>query len=236
MATPRIAAPRLDSEERRKAIVEAAMPLFARKGFGGTTTKEIAEAARISEALLFKHFPTKSALYQEMLRSGCSADPVLLERLKLVEPSTRTLINMMHFMVYHFVVGGFGNAAEREPRQRLVLNSFLEDGEFARLTFEWVATEVYPKFGASVAAAERAGDLVPTGVAPANRFWFAQHIAALLAFARLPGATVPYTGDTLAVIDQAVRFILRGLGMKDEVIAREYDPQALSMFLQPIPA
>ena len=232
-----MASPRLDGEERRKAIVEAAMPLFARKGFAGTTTKEIAEAARISEALLFKHFPTKSALYQEMLRSGCCADPTLLERLKLVEPSTRTLINMMHFMVYHFVVGGFGDPAEREPRQRLVLNSFLEDGEFARLVFEWVATEVYPKFGASVAAAERAGDLVSTGIAPQNRFWFAQHIAAMAAFVRLTGRVVaPYEGDTLAVIDQAVRFILRGIGLKDEVIAAQYDPQSLSMFLQPIPA
>jgi len=227
---------RLDGEERRKAIVEAAMPLFARKGFAGTTTKEIAEAAGVSEALVFKHFPTKSALYQEMLRSGCSADPAL-ERLKTLEPSTRTLIHMMHFMVYHFVVGAFGDPAEREPRMRLVVNSYLEDGEFARLVFEWVAAEVYPMFAASVEAAERAGDLTAIAVAPANRFWFAQHVASTLAHARLPGRTVvPYEGGTDAVIGQAVRFILRGLGMKDEVIAAEYDPHALSIFLQPIAA
>ena len=36
---------RLDSDERRQAIVDAAVPLFARKGFGGTTTRELAEAA-----------------------------------------------------------------------------------------------------------------------------------------------------------------------------------------------
>jgi AcrR family transcriptional regulator len=227
---------RLDSEERRKAIVEAAMPLFARKGFGGTTTKEIAEAAGVSEALLFKHFPTKSGLYQDMLRSGCSADPAL-ERLRTLEPSTRTLVHMMHFMVYHVVVGAFGDPAEREPRQRLVVNSFLEDGEFARLVFDWIATEVFPKFASSIEAAERAGDLVASAIDPANRFWFAQHIAAMLAYARLPGRTVvPYAGDTPAVIAQAVRFILRGIGMKDEVIAAQYDPHALSIFLQPIAA
>src|SRR5260221_4861209 len=232
-----MASVRLDSEERRKAIVEAALPLFARKGFAGTTTKEIAEAARISEALLFKHYPTKGTLYQEMLRSGCSADPALLERLRVIEPSTQTLIHMMHFMVYHFVLGAFGSASEREPRQRLVLNSFLEDGEFARLVFDWVATEVFPKFGASVEAAERAGDVVPLGIPAVNRFWFAQHIAAMLAYARLPGGTVvPYDGDTLTVIGQAVHFILRGIGMKDEVIAAQYDPKALSIFFQPIPA
>ena len=33
---------RLGSEARRRGIVEAALPLFARKGFDGTTTKEIA--------------------------------------------------------------------------------------------------------------------------------------------------------------------------------------------------
>jgi len=59
---------RLDSDERRKAIVTAAVPLFARKGFAGTITKELAEAAGISEALLFRHFPSKKHLYDEILR------------------------------------------------------------------------------------------------------------------------------------------------------------------------
>jgi AcrR family transcriptional regulator len=41
--------------------------LFAANGFTGTTTKQIARAAGVSEALLFKHFPTKHALYTAML-------------------------------------------------------------------------------------------------------------------------------------------------------------------------
>ena len=68
---------RLDSDERHKAIVAAALPLFARKGFAGTTTKELAEAANISEALLFRHFPSKKHLYGEILRLGCEGDPAL---------------------------------------------------------------------------------------------------------------------------------------------------------------
>jgi hypothetical protein len=46
----------------------------------------------------------------------------------------------------------------------------------------------------------------------------------------------PYAGDTDLVIGEAVRFILRGIGLKSEVIAAQYDPQALSIFLQPAPA
>ena len=227
---------RLDSEARRKAIVEAAMPLFARRGFGGTTTKQIAEAAGVSEALLFKHFPTKSALYQDMLRSGCSADPAL-ERLRTLEPSTRTLILMMHFMVQHVVIGAVGSPAERESRARLVVNSFLEDGEFARLVFDWMAAEMCPKFVASVAVAEHAGDVMPLAIPPLNRFWFAHHIAATVAHARLPGRpVVPYDDTTDDMIGQAVRFILRGIGMTDAVIAAQYDPRACSIDPPPIAA
>jgi AcrR family transcriptional regulator len=227
---------RLDGEARRKAIVAAAMPVFARKGFGATTTKDIAAAAGVSEALLFKHFPTKSALYQDMLRSGCSADPALA-RLAALEPSTRTLIHMMHFMVHQIVVGAIGSPAECEARTRLVVNSFLEDGEFARLVFESIAGALGPTFAASLAAAERTGDLAPLEIAPTNRFWFAQHVAATLAHARLPGRpVVPYDGGTDAVIGQAVRFILRGIGMTDAAIAALYDPSAETIVLSPIVA
>src|SRR5262244_2632649 len=82
-----MAAIRLDGDERRKAIVLAAVPLFARKGFAGTTTKELAEAAGISEALLFRHFPSKKHLYGEILRLGCEGDPAL-ERLAALPGST----------------------------------------------------------------------------------------------------------------------------------------------------
>ena len=102
---------RLDSDERRKAIVAAAVPLFARKGFAGTTTRELAEAAGISEALLFRHFPSKQLLYREILRLGCEGDPAL-EQLATLPPSTATLVCMVRFMVRRFLIGGEGERAE----------------------------------------------------------------------------------------------------------------------------
>src|SRR6516165_8213973 len=96
---------RLDGDERRKAIVTAAVPLFARKGFAGTTTRELAEAADISEALLFRHFPSKRHLYGEILRLGCEGDPALA-RLATLEPSTTTLVRMIHYMVRYFLLAG----------------------------------------------------------------------------------------------------------------------------------
>src|SRR5260370_7406633 len=97
----RMARIRVDNQGRGRGIVDAAMPLFARKGFAGTTTKEIAEAAHVSEALVFKHFPSKAALYEEILQLGCQGDPAL-ERIGTLTASTRTLVPMIHFMLRHF--------------------------------------------------------------------------------------------------------------------------------------
>src|SRR5574341_2431490 len=58
---------RVSSVERQASLIASAASLFAAKGFNGTTTKEIAKAAGISEALVFKYFPTKHALYAAIL-------------------------------------------------------------------------------------------------------------------------------------------------------------------------
>jgi AcrR family transcriptional regulator len=210
--------PRLDNEERHRSIVEAAVPLFARKGFAGTTTKEIAEAARVSEALVFKHFPSKAALYEEIVRQGCQGDP-RLEHFLTLAPSTAALIDMVYFMLWYSMAGEADNR-EIETRQRLMVNSFLEDGEYARLVLEWIAMRILPKVEECLAVARAAGDLVELPIGFENRFWFGHHVAAMMAFVRLPGrSVVPYRDTTEKLIVEAAWFILRGLGIKDEVIA-----------------
>jgi TetR/AcrR family transcriptional regulator len=70
-------AERLTGEERRRVIVEAALALFSQKGFRGTTTKEIAEAAGCSEATIFKHFTTKDELYSAILEAKSRIEETL---------------------------------------------------------------------------------------------------------------------------------------------------------------
>jgi TetR/AcrR family transcriptional regulator, transcriptional repressor of aconitase len=209
---------RLDSDERRKAIVASAVPLFARRGFAGTTTKELAEAAGISEALLYRHFPSKKQLYDEILRSGCEGEPAL-ECLATLEASTTTLVRMIDFMVRYFLLGGGVDRAELDTRLRLVLHSFLEDGEYARELFDRVFARVHPLFAASLDAARAKGDLALDTSASANRFWFAHHVAAMVAFVLLPvRASIAYQGSLEALAQEACWFILRGIGMKDAAI------------------
>lgn len=62
---------RMTGEERKGQIVRVAAELFARNGFKGTTTREIARKAGVSEAVIFKHFSRKQALYNAIIDSRC---------------------------------------------------------------------------------------------------------------------------------------------------------------------
>jgi AcrR family transcriptional regulator len=62
---------RLSASHRRRQIMQVATGLFARQGFQGTTTREIAEQAGINEALLFRHFASKEALYWDIIEDLC---------------------------------------------------------------------------------------------------------------------------------------------------------------------
>jgi AcrR family transcriptional regulator len=58
---------RMTAPDRRRQIIDVALKLFSEKGFRGTTTKEIALAAGINEAIIFRHFATKSDLYAAII-------------------------------------------------------------------------------------------------------------------------------------------------------------------------
>lgn len=53
--------------EARRLLLDAARELFARRDYRATTTREIAEAAGVSEYLLFRHFGSKAGLFREAL-------------------------------------------------------------------------------------------------------------------------------------------------------------------------
>src|ERR687884_95866 len=58
---------RLSAEDRRTAILEAALEVFSRRGYNGASIDEIAQAAGISKALIYEHFPSKRDLHVSLL-------------------------------------------------------------------------------------------------------------------------------------------------------------------------
>ena len=205
----------MTADLRRQLILGAAKRCFARHGFAGTTTKSVAAAAAISEALLFKHFPSKAALYAEILTEECEADPELAYLLGQ-EPSTAALVQLIRAMVHHFL--HVSDDQEEEQRMRLMASSHLGDGEFCRLLYAKIDKLIGPMFAASLDAAVAAGDAARIG-APSNLFWFAHHTVFMAALTRLPQVPCLAYQNVDDLERQLCEFILRGTGLNEAAIA-----------------
>ncbi len=212
----------MTSDLRRQLILGAAKRCFARHGFAGTTTKSVAAAAAISEALLFKHFPSKAALFAEILADECEADPLLADLLER-EPSTATLVELVKSMVQHFRQISAGQNKEDEQRLRLLVTSHLGDGEFARLVYAKIEKLIGGVFVASLERAIAAGDAARVGAEPLSLFWFAHHTVLSAALMELPAIPCLAYGNADGLERQLCEFLLRGIGLNQAAIATHLD-------------
>ncbi|MGH6682010.1 MAG: TetR/AcrR family transcriptional regulator [Bradyrhizobium sp.] len=212
----------MTSDLRRQLILGAAKRCFARHGYTGTTTRSVAAAAAISEGLLFKHFPSKAALYAEILSEECEADPALAYLLGQ-EPSTAALVKLVRCMIQHFLQIADGPDKEDAQRLRLTITSHLDDGEFARLLYAKVETLIGGMFAASLERAIAAGDASRVGSDPINLFWFAHHTVLSAAMIRLPATPCLAYDNTKGLERQLCEFLLRGIGLNDAAISSHLD-------------
>ncbi|HEV2969926.1 MAG TPA: helix-turn-helix domain-containing protein [Pirellulales bacterium] len=225
-------AAKLTSEERRAAIVVAVRQVFAEKGFHGTTTRELAVDAGVSEALLFKHFPNKEALYAAM-QISCSQQlgELVMQRLEALEPSASTLVILIHLLVSHMLSVKAPGEDDTSIQVRLMLHSILEDGEFARLRLQKLASCWIPKIEECLQAAIAAEEAVVGPVRPNVRGWFVHQLAAGVKIHLLPTVqVVDYGLSREQLAEQVVWFALRGIGLTDAAIKRYYNPAALALF------
>ena len=145
---------RMAGEERRLQILRVAMRLFSQRGFRGTTTKEIAMAAGVSEAMVFRHFATKKELYSAILdHKACLHDA--LDPLQIVADAIRRKDD-------HAVFEGIAldalNQHDCDPEfQRLLLHSALEEHELAHMFWEKFVRRVYQSLGSYIRERQRDG-------------------------------------------------------------------------------
>jgi AcrR family transcriptional regulator len=58
------------AEDRRETVIAAAIPIFAERGYDAGSTMEIAKAAGISQAYVFRLFPTKAELFAAVVAAA----------------------------------------------------------------------------------------------------------------------------------------------------------------------
>jgi AcrR family transcriptional regulator len=196
------------------------MPLFARKGFAATTVKDIAEVAGVSEALLYKHFRSKNDLYQAILAHGHSEDNPLVVWIRGLAPSTNSLVLMVKMFVRFSVCPPVEAEAPMEARSRLIMNSLLDDGEFAQIVTDSVVDFSSPYFADCLSSALEAGDAVPVDITAGDLAWCVYQLATMAGFFRLAKrASLPHGDDPDAWVCQLASFLLRGMGLTDRAIS-----------------
>jgi AcrR family transcriptional regulator len=189
---------RLSAKLRRESIAQSALPLFAQKGLDGVTTNELAESCGVSEALIFRHFPSKKALFNEMLRRHSEFIEPIKVRIDTLPPSTETLVRLVYNFVY-----------------RIVVKESTRGYQIMRLR------TIRRCFEASLAEARKTGDALPLATDPYNLFWFVQHTASMGCLIRLPPRrAVRYAGALDAAVADMVRYALRGVGLTEAALGR----------------
>jgi AcrR family transcriptional regulator len=165
----------MSGEERRKQILRVAIELFSQRGFSGTTTKEIARAAGVSEAMVFRHFANKEELYSALLdHKACNRtfqNPFeeLEEKIKAKDDFGVFYTMAFNALKHHAEDCGF---------LRLMLHSALEEHDLARMFFESFIVDVYNFLGTYIRERQADGafrDVEPRVVVRAFIGMFVHH-------------------------------------------------------------
>lgn len=149
-----VIATRMAGDVRRQQILEIAMRLFSEKGFSGTTTKEIAVKAGVSEAMVFKHFANKEELYSAILdRKACNRSfPNPFELL-----ADKIAAKDDFGVFYTMALNALDHHHEDCDFLRLMLHSALEQHDLARMFFESFITDVYEFLGSYIRERQKDG-------------------------------------------------------------------------------
>jgi AcrR family transcriptional regulator len=145
---------RMAGEKRRLQILSVAVRLFSQRGFRGTTTKEIAHAAGISEAMVFRHFATKEELYAAILdHKSCAIgleDPCAIVADSVARKDDRAVFETLAYTALQ--------QHENDTEfMRLLLHSALERHQLAQMFWDRNVLRMYEFLSAYILDRQRDG-------------------------------------------------------------------------------
>jgi AcrR family transcriptional regulator len=149
---------RMTCDDRRRQILETAVRLFSTHGFSGTTTRKIAEAAGVSEAMVFRHFSTKDELYGAILHEKACEEGSHRFPWDSNEPLREAIANKDDFGVfYHIALHAMNKQQADVGFMRLMFFSALEEHELAERFFSEFVSKVYDFIGGYVEQRQKDG-------------------------------------------------------------------------------
>jgi AcrR family transcriptional regulator len=121
---------RLPADQRRQQLLDVARARFSEQGFHATSMDEIAEAAGVTKPVLYQHFPSKRALYVELLEETGRQLLTLLAEATGRAATGRERVELGFRAYFRFAVG------DRASFRLLFGTSIRSDPEFARIVEE----------------------------------------------------------------------------------------------------
>lgn len=120
---------RITSQERRIQIIDEATELFSTHGFQKVTVKKLASACGITEAALYRYFPSKEKIYDEVLESLQNRVNInsLREKISLTDDIEEILVGIAEHI--------FNSYIRHKELARLLLYSSLEKHSLANRVF-----------------------------------------------------------------------------------------------------
>ena len=150
---------RLAGQDRREQILGVAMELFAHQGFRGTTTRQIAQASGVNEAIIFRHFPRKQDLYWAVIEQKCrdagERKELLRKRLNEPKPDRAVFAEIAEDILIR---------QRSDPsRSRLMLFAALENHQLSERFFQTYVAKYYEVLAEYIAQRVREGAFRPVG-------------------------------------------------------------------------
>lgn len=209
----------MPADERKQSILLASIPLFAKKGFEGTTTTQIADVSGVSEALLYRHFKSKEEIYSGIQTTICDRKEKVFNEI----PKLPLHINSLNFILYFIL-----NVITRNPRDdvisksipRLVLMSLLESGEFVRILNETRLKPLIPVIAEQLEHAKEVGVISSkVNLSAEEVLWYGHNLAVGLSMMQLPEKEVfEFQLNSEDKLKHIFEYILRAIGYKDSHI------------------
>jgi len=197
---------RMSATDRRNQLIDVAIDLFSRKGFAGTTTKEIATAAGVTEAIIFRHFATKQDLYKAILDARCGtpdAQAWFSEAQQFMDANDDEGL-------FRALITTIIQSKRDDPRfERLMLHAALEGNELAIIHHNQCKLPIGKQLIAYIEKRQQEGALRP--VDPVAAIFAVAGIADYYAGQKYLHRSTSFPISDEAVIDAFLSIIMKGL-------------------------
>lgn len=192
----------VDRVSYRKQLLAQCLDLFAHYGYGALTMRQIADALQVSTGTLYHYFPTKEALFQQLVED--------VTRQTIFEASTtiqqdiapeERLLGLFHFIAQH---------EDTLRKQFLIMLNYYQRRDLYGDTAETILKEGAARYRRAIMALLDWDD-------PQLCFMLQSQINGLLMLRMMNGATLPFMEQTSAFVDMLIDYLQKRTGSKEPV-------------------